>query len=98
MLSDSAKQTTVVLTEDGGELKDLSECGDHSIVDEVLVADDGFGDALGEVLGPAILDNEIVGNEASVVLKAHFCRAEVFVGSRNIMKQAGEIVCLMVRA
>ena len=88
----------MILTEDGGELKDLSKCGNHSIVDEILVADDGFSDALGKVLRPAILDNEIVGNKASVVLEAHFCRAEVFVGSRDIMKQAGQIVRLTVRA
>src|SRR5271170_1508783 len=81
-------------TENGRELEDLADGGDHAVIDEILVTDDCFGDTLREILRPTILGDEVVSDHPAIVLKAHFCCSEIFRRCCNIVEKTTQIVYL----
>lgn len=74
----------------GGELNQLSHEGDSTIDTHVLVTDDGFGYGFSLVIGGPEDLKDLHGLDTTVNVEGHSGRGEKFLGSTNIVEQAGE--------
>ena len=80
------------LTEDGSQLHHGANAGDGPRLPEVLVPDDGFGDALGHGGRRAFLLEDVEDEEAAVELEAQECGFEVLVGRADVVEEGGQEV------
>jgi len=81
-------------TENGSKLKDLTDSGDHAVIDEILVTDDCFSNRFGEVLRSTILGDEIVCQHPAIVLETQFRRSEIFGCRADIVQKTAQVVYL----
>ena len=81
-------------TKNCGELNDLSDGCDHSVLNEILVSNDCFRDALCKILRSAMLDDEIVGKEATVVFETELCSPQILWCGPDIMEEASKVIHL----
>jgi hypothetical protein len=81
-------------TENGSELEDLADGGDHAVIDEILVTDDCFGDSFRKVLRSTVLGDEVVSDHPAIVLKAQFRCAEISGRGRDIVEKTAQVIYL----
>lgn len=84
------------LTELRGELDHLAHCGNHTVFNKVLVTDDCLRDAFCEILGSAVLGDQIMCNEATVILETHLGGPQILWGGSDVVKKTREVVHLFL--
>ena len=78
------------------ELNDLSYRCNHPILNEILMADNGFSNTFGKVLRSSIFGNYIVRKKSTVIFKTEFCGVKILRRCSDVMQQACEIVDLSI--
>ena len=81
-------------TENGSELEDLTDGGDHAVIDEILVTNDCFSDTFRKVLRATVLGDEVVSDHPAKVLKAQFRCSEIFRRGSDIVEKTAQVVYL----
>lgn len=76
-----------------GDYGDAAEQGDRARSAYVLVADNGLGDRVNEILGCGGFTQPGRGNEGTFEVKGHFGRVMKGLGGANVVQHAGEIKC-----
>lgn len=74
----------------GGELNQLSHEGDSTIDTHIFMTDDGFSYSLGLIIGGSENLQDFHSLDTTVDVEGHSGRGEIFLGSTDIVEQAGE--------